>query len=87
VENRRKIMTDERNTAVSRSEPEPPAPERYYAERISPTPPETEGVSIATLQEAMNEGARKSWRLVGVLNEPMGRGVILVWDQGGFISG
>ncbi len=80
-------MTDERDTAVSRSEPEPPAPERYYVERISPTPPETEGLSMAALQEAINEGARKSWRLIGVVNEPTGQGVILVWDLEGFISG
>lgn len=80
-------MTDERDTAVSRSEPEPPAPERYYAERISPAPPETEGLSMAALQEAINEGARKSWRLIGVVNEPTGRGVILVWDLEGFVSG
>ncbi len=77
-------MTDEREAAVSRSEPEPPEPERYYAERISPT---AEGLSLAALQEATNEGARKSWRLVGVMNEPTGQGVILVWDQQGFISG
>ncbi len=77
-------MTDEREAAVSRSEPEPPEPERYYAERILPT---AEGLSLAELQEAMNEGARKSWRLVGVMNEPTGQGVILVWDQQGFISG
>ena len=79
-------MTDERDAAVSRSGPEPPAPERYYAEHVAPALG-TEGLSLADLQEAMNEGARKSWRLVGVLNEPMGRGVILVWDQQGFISG
>jgi hypothetical protein len=77
-------MTDE--AAVSRSEPEPPAPERYYAERVSP-PSGTEGIALAELQEAMNEGARQSWRLVGVLNAPTGQGVILVWDQQGFISG
>jgi hypothetical protein len=77
-------MTDE--AAVSRSEPEPPEPERYYAERISSSSG-TEGLSLAELQEAMNEGSRQSWRLVGVLNEPTGRGVILVWDQQGFISG
>ena len=77
-------MTDE--AAVSRSEPEPPAPERYYAERVSPSSG-TESLSLAELQETMNEGARQSWRLVGVLNEPAGQGVILVWDQQGFISG
>ncbi len=77
-------MTEERDAAVSRSEPEPPEPERYYAERISST---AEGLSLAALQEAINEGARKSWRLVGVMNDPADRGVILVWDQQGFISG
>ena len=77
-------MTDE--AAVSRSEPEPPAPERYYAERVSPASG-AESLSLAELQEAMNEGSRQSWRLVSVLNEPAGRGVILVWDQQGFISG
>jgi hypothetical protein len=80
-------MTDERDIAVSRSESEPPDPERYYVERISPAPPETEGLSMAAFQEAINEGARKSWRLVGVVNEPTGGGVILVWDLEGFISG
>jgi len=42
---------------------------------------------MAALQEAINEGARKSWRLVGVVNEPTGQGVILVWDLEGFFSG
>ncbi len=79
-------MTEERNAAVSRSEPEPPAPERYYAERVAPASA-TEGLSLAVLQEAMNEGARQSWRLVGVVGDPMGQGVILVWDQTGFFSG
>jgi hypothetical protein len=79
-------MTDERDAAVSRSEPEPPEPERYYAEHVSPGPG-MESLSLAALQEAMNAGARKSWRLVGVMNEPADRGVILVWDQEGFISG
>ncbi len=79
-------MTDERDTTASQSEPtEPPEPERYYAELVSP--PEGGDLSVAVLQEAMNEGARKSQRLVGVMNEPAGRGVVLVWDQEGFISG
>jgi hypothetical protein len=79
-------MTDERGAAAFQSESEPPEPERYYAERVAPSSA-TEGLSIAVLQEAMNEGSRKSWRLVGMLNDPMGQGVILVWDQHGFISG
>ncbi len=79
-------MTDERDAAVSRSEPEPPEPERYYAEHVSAASG-SESFSVAALQEAMNEGARQSWRLVGVVNEPTGQGVVLVWDQQGFISG
>lgn len=79
-------MTDERNAAVSRSEPEPPAPDRYYAEHVVPASM-GEGLSVAAVQEAINEGSRKSWRLVGVVNEPAGQGIILVWDQQGFISG
>jgi hypothetical protein len=79
-------MTEERDTTASRSEPtEPPEPERYYAELVSSS--EGGDLSVVELQEAMNEGARKSQRLVGVMNEPAGRGVILVWDQEGFISG
>jgi hypothetical protein len=79
-------MTDKRNATVAGSAPEPPAPERYYAERVAPAST-AEGLSLAMLQEAMNEGARQSWRLVGVVDDPMGEGVILVWDQHGFISG
>ena len=73
-------MTEERDDAVSR-----PEPERYYAELVSP--PSGGELSVAELQEAMNKGARKSQRLVGVVNEPAGPGLILVWDQEGFISG
>ena len=63
-----------------------PEPERYYVEHVSPTSGE-EGVSMAAFQEAMNAGTRQSWKLVSVVNEPAGRGVMLVWDQQGFISG
>jgi hypothetical protein len=63
-----------------------PDPERYYAELVEPASG-TESVTVAALQEAMNAGTRQSWRLVGVVNEPGGRGIILVWDQQGFISG
>ena len=79
-------MTDDREASVSRSEPEPPERERYYAERVTPAPGE-ERLSVATLQETMNAGTRKSWKLIGVVNEPAGQGVVLVWDQQGFISG
>ncbi len=79
-------MTDDREAAVSRSEPEPPEPERYYAERVTPASGE-ERLSVATLQETLNVGTRQSWKLIGVVNEPAGQGVVLVWDQQGFISG
>jgi len=72
-------MSEERDAARQ----EGPTPERYYAQLV----PGDGGVSVARLQEAMNEGARRSWRLVGVVNEPAGEGIILVWDQQGFISG
>ncbi|BBL78520.1 hypothetical protein RxyAA322_03740 [Rubrobacter xylanophilus] len=75
-------MTEERDNETFGSG-EAPAPERYYAQLLSGA----DGVTVARLQEAMNEGARQSWRLVGVVNEPGGRGIILIWDQQGFISG
>ena len=63
-----------------------PEPERYYMERVSPASGE-EDLSLAAVQEALNAGTRQSWKLIGVVNEPAGRGVLLVWDQQGFISG
>jgi hypothetical protein len=63
-----------------------PEPDRYYAEHVAPAS-ETESLSLAELQEAINEGARQSWKLVGVASDPTGPGVILVWDQTGFFSG
>jgi hypothetical protein len=42
----------------------------------------------AALQAAINEGARHSWKLVGVTQDPTTEGdVILVWDTSGFFSG
>ena len=43
--------------------------------------------SLATLQRALNKGARQSWRLVGVAQDPTSQGVLVVWDTSGFISG
>lgn len=41
----------------------------------------------AALQEAINEGARQSWKLVSVTQDPTaGDGVILVRDTSGFFS-
>ncbi len=40
----------------------------------------TEVSPLATLQEAVNRGARHSWRLVGIAQDPTGQGVLIVWD-------
>jgi hypothetical protein len=40
------------------------------------------------LQDSINKGARQSWRLVGVVQDPTRPvGVYLVWDTTGFFSG
>ena len=64
-----------------------PEAERYYAQHASLDV--GEGVSSeAALQEAINEGARHSWKLIGVTQDPTrDGGVILVWDTSGFFSG
>ncbi len=61
--------------------------ERYQAEHVLlATGPEDS--SVAALQRALNEGARQSWRLVGVSQDPTRQGgVLLIWDMSGFISG
>lgn len=84
-------MTEERSERSAapeeeRSESGAPEPDRYYAERVA-SASETESLSLAELQEAINAGARQSWKLVGVASDPTGVGVILVWDQTGFFSG
>lgn len=79
------ILTNEEGS-VSRSRPESVESERYFPEVLSPISG-TEGLTAEGLQEAMNAGTRKSWKLISVVNEPTGQGLILVWDQQGFISG
>ncbi len=67
--------------------PDQPNAERYLAEHVQLVA-ETEGSSVAALQAALSEGARKSRNLVGLSQDPTSRGgVILVWDTSGFISG
>jgi hypothetical protein len=78
---RRKDMTEGQRDA-----PDRPEAERYYAQHASLDAGET-GTSEAALQEAINEGARQSWKLVGVTQDPASGGVILVWDTSGFFSG
>ncbi len=60
--------------------------ERYRVELV-PLAAETDASSLAMLQGAVNKGARQSWRIVGVAQDPTSQGVLVVWDTSGFISG
>lgn len=62
------------------------APDRYLVEYVELS---TEGSRSATgtLQEVLNEGSRRSQKLIGVAQDPAGKGLILFWDLAGFISG
>jgi hypothetical protein len=62
-----------------------PAAERYYAEYVSLAV--VEGSAEVALQEAINEKAKRSWKLVSMAKEPGGGGLFLVWDTSGFFSG
>jgi hypothetical protein len=73
-------------TEGQRDAPDRPEAERYYAQYASLDTGEA-GASVAALQTAINEGARQSWKLVGVTQDPSSDGVILVWDTSGFFSG
>jgi hypothetical protein len=73
-------------TEGQRDAPDRPEAERYYAQHASLETGE-HGSSEAALQAAINEGARHSWKLVGVTQDPTSDGVILVWDTSGFFSG
>jgi hypothetical protein len=75
-------------TEGQRDAPERPEAERYYAQHAT-LDVEGAGSPQAALQVAINEGARQSWKLVGVTQDPTsdGSGVILVWDTSGFFSG
>ena len=59
---------------------------RYQVELV-PLATGSDTPSIVTLQESVNKGARQSWKIVGVAQDPMSQGVIIVWDKSGFISG
>ena len=54
-----------------------PEAERYPAEYV-PLPGGAEGASLAALQEAINENARHSWKLISVTQDPTSRGPFLV---------
>jgi hypothetical protein len=74
-------------TEGQREAPDRPEAERYYAQYAS-LDVDAAGSAEAALQEAINEGARQSWKLVGVTQDPTAsNGVILVWDTSGFFSG
>jgi hypothetical protein len=72
-------------TEQQRKAPNRPAAERYYAEYVSL--PAAEGSVEATLQAAINEGTKRSWKLVTTAKAPSGNGLFLVWDTSGFFSG
>jgi hypothetical protein len=63
-----------------------PAAERYYAQYAA-LGVDPGGAPETALQEAINEGARQSWKLISVTQDPAGGGVLLVWDTSGFFSG
>jgi hypothetical protein len=69
-------------TEEQREAPDRPEAERYYAQHASLDAGEG-GTSEAALQEAINEGARQSWKLISVTQDPMSGGVLLVWDTSG----
>jgi len=73
-------------TEHQREAPEGAEAERYFAQYAS-LEVGTGGSVQAALQEAINEGARQSWKLISVSQDPTSEGVILVWDTSGFFSG
>ena len=68
-----------------RKAPNRPAAERYFVQHLSLSA--AEGSTDAVLQEAINEGAKASWKLVSMVKESSGDGLFLVWDTSGFFSG
>jgi hypothetical protein len=62
--------------------------ERYYSEYIQLDSEKTAESPRAMLQESINKGARQSWKLVGVVQDPTRfGGIFVIWDTSGFISG
>lgn len=68
-----------------RKAPDRPAAERYYAEYV--VLPTAGGAAEVALQEAINEKAKRSWKLISVTKAPDVDGLFLVWDTSGFFSG
>ena len=69
-------------TEGQREAPDRPEAERYYTQHASLDAGEG-GTAEAALQEAINEGARQSWKLISVTQDPTSGGVLLVWDTSG----
>jgi hypothetical protein len=63
-----------------------PEAERYHAEYV-PLPGGGGVASLEALQEAINENARHSWKLISVSRDPTGPGLFMIWDTTGFFSG
>jgi hypothetical protein len=81
------IHREGRNMAEREREArEAPEAERYHAEYV-PLSGGGEGASLVALQEAINENARHSWKLISVTQDPTSQGLFLVWDKSGFFSG
>jgi hypothetical protein len=74
-------MTEHQREATDR-----PEAERYYAQ-YAPLDAGSGGSTEASLQEAINEGSRQSWKLISVTQDPTSEGFFLVWDTSGFFSG
>ena len=74
-------------TEHQREAPDRPEAERYYVQyAVLDAGPE--GSTEAAMQEALNEGARQSWKLISVTRDPASEGgVFVVWDTSGFFSG
>ena len=69
-----------------RKAPNRPAAERYFVQHLSLSAAEG-STDAVLLQEAINQGAEASWKLVSMVKEPSGEGLFLVWDTSGFFSG
>jgi hypothetical protein len=72
-------------TEQQRKAPNRPAAERYYTEYVSLAA--VDGSAEIALQEAINEKAKRSWKLLSIAKEPSSVGLFLVWDTSGFFSG
>ena len=76
-------MAEERKQARSLQQAE-----RYYSEYIQLDGEKIAESPRAMLQESINKGARQSWKLVGVVQDPTSfGGIFVIWDTSGFISG